>query len=55
MQVIEGVEEALVGLFLATEELNVIDQQHLYSAIATPKILGGPVADSGYELVGELL
>ena len=55
VQVVEGVEEAFLGLLLAAHELHVVDQQHLNAAVTAAKVLGGAVADGRYEIVGELL
>ena len=55
VQVIECVEEALVGLLLAAHELNVIQQEHLYATVPLAERLGGPVSDGRDEVIGELL
>jgi hypothetical protein len=38
MQRIEGMEELFLGLFLAFQELDVVDQQHVDVAISAPEI-----------------
>ena len=53
--VIEGMEETLVGLFLATQELNIVNEQHLNAAIAASEVFSGTVPNGTNELVGELL
>ena len=55
MQVVESMEETLMGLFLAAEELDIVYQQHLDAAVPASEIFRGSVANGGDELVGELL
>ena len=38
MQRIKGVEELFLGLFLAFQELDVVDQQHVHVAITAPEV-----------------
>ncbi|MPM16706.1 hypothetical protein SDC9_63087 [bioreactor metagenome] len=55
LQRVEGVEELLLGLDLALEELDVVDQQHVDLAVAAPELDGVVLRDRVDELVGELL
>ena len=55
MQSVEGVEELLLGLHLALQELDVIDQEHVNVAVAALEGGGFVVADAVDEIVGELL
>ena len=52
---VEGVEELLLGLDLALQELDVVDQQHVDVAVAALEPVLPVVADRVDELVGELL
>ena len=52
---VEGVEELLLGLGLALQELDVVDQQHVDVAVAPLEPVLPVVADRVDELVGELL
>jgi hypothetical protein len=55
VQVVERMKEALVGLFFAAHELNVVQQEHLYATVPMAEGLGGPVTDGRDEVIGELL
>ena len=55
MQRVEGVEELLLRLLLALQELDVVDEEHVDIAIAALEIGGLVVADAVDEVVGELL
>ena len=55
VQRVEGVEELLLGLGLALQELDVVDQQHVDVAVAALEPVLPVVADRVDELVGELL
>ena len=55
VQRVEGVEELLLGLRLALEELDVVDQQHVDVAEAGLEVLGVAVAERAEELVRERL
>ena len=50
---VEGVEELLLGLRLALEELDVVDEQHVDVAEARLEAVGLPVRERAEELVGE--
>ena len=52
---VERVEELLLGLGLALQELDVVDQQHVDVAVAPLEAVLPVVADRVDELVGELL
>ena len=52
MQRIKGVEELFLGLFLAFQELDVIDQQHVHIAI-TAEIGASVLTDRIDEVVGQ--
>ena len=52
---VEGVEELLLGLGLALQELDVVDQEHVDVAVAPLEPVLPVVADRVDELVGELL
>ena len=54
MKGVEGVEELLLRLHLALQELNVIDEQHVDVAVAALKVGRLVVADRVDEVVGEL-
>lgn len=55
MQRVEGVEELFLDTFLALDELNVIDKQHVDVAIAALKGHLAVVAQRVDEVVGEFL
>ncbi len=55
MDRVEGVEELLLGAFLAGDELDVVDQQDVDAPVALAELLGLLSADRVDELVGELL
>ncbi len=46
-------EELLLGMALALEELDVVDQQHVEVAVAALELLGTGTAQRRDELVGE--
>ena len=50
---VEGVEELLLGLGLALEELDVVEEQHVDVAEAGLEAVGVPAAERAEELVGE--
>jgi len=52
---VEGVEEFLLGTFLAGEELDIVDEEEISLAIALAKFDEGIVLDGIDELVGEFL
>ncbi len=53
MQGIEGVEELFLGVGLAGDELDVIDQQYVEIAVAPFELVGSLVAEGGDEFGGE--
>ena len=55
MERVEGVEEFLLGLLLALEELDVVDQEHVDVSVFVAELNGLIVLDRHDELVGELL
>ncbi len=55
MQGVEGVEELLLGLRLALEELDVVDEQHVDVAEARLEVVGVAVRERAQELVRERL
>ena len=55
MERVERVEEALLGLLLAYEELNVVQEQQAGAAVAFPELVGRSLAYGPYIGVGELL
>ena len=55
VQRVEGVEELFLGLFLALQELDVVDQQHVDVAIAPPELGTLVLADRVDEVVGQFL
>ncbi len=54
-QRVEGVDELLLGLRLALEELDVVDQESVEPAVALLEALGPVRAERGHELAGEAL
>src|SRR6476661_8142084 len=44
---VEGVEELVLGVPLALEELDVVDQQHVEVAVAALELLGAGAAQGG--------
>ncbi len=52
---VEGVEELVLGMALALEELDVVDEQHVEVSVATLELLCALCAQSRDELVGEAL
>ena len=55
VQRVEGVEELLHRLFLALQELDVVDEEHVDLAVAALERAGLALADRVDEVVGELL
>jgi hypothetical protein len=55
VQRVEGVEELLLRLHLAGEELDVVDEQDIDVAVASLEVGGLVVTDAVDEVVGELL
>jgi hypothetical protein len=55
MQRIERVEEPFLGLFLATNELNIVNQEYVHSPVLRMEISSLSLADRRDELVGEVL
>jgi hypothetical protein len=55
VEVVEGVEELLLGTLFAGEELDVVEEEKVDGAVAVSEVLGLVVADRADELVGELL
>ena len=55
MQVIEGIEEFLLGALLAGEELDVVDEEDIDVAISAAELVGARVLDGGHEVIGETL
>ena len=53
MQGVEGVKELLLGVFLAFNELDVIHQQQICSAVAVPEGLHAVLADAVDQVIGE--
>jgi hypothetical protein len=55
VKVVEGVEELLLGAFLAGDELDVIDQEEIDGAVLGAELGGSVVADRVDQLVREAL
>ena len=55
VEVVEGVEELLLGLLLAGEELDVVDQEGLEAAVLGAEVIDASLAGGVDELGGELL
>ena len=55
VEAVEGVEELFEDLFLAIEELDVVEQQHIDGAIPCLELVHPLAANSVDELVEELL
>ena len=55
MQLIEGVEKALLRLLLAGDELNIIDQQRFGASVPLSELLGRALADGADVLIGKAL
>jgi hypothetical protein len=55
VQVVEGVEEVLLGVLLAPEELDIVDEQHVHAAESLAEFGRASIANGGDKLVGELL
>ena len=55
MQLVEGVEEAFLGLFLAADKVDVVDEQHAQVPVFAAELLGLPLPYGGDKLVGKLL
>ena len=55
VQGVEGVEEFLLGLLLAGDELDVVDEQDVSAAVFGLEGLHALIAHAGDELVGEFL
>src|SRR5439155_3700741 len=51
---VEGVEELLLGSFLAGDELDVVDEQDVDAAVTLSKLLALLAADGIDEFIGEL-
>ena len=54
MKLVEGVEKALLGLLLAADEVNIVDEEHADAAVLVAELLGIPIAQGNQELIGEL-
>jgi hypothetical protein len=55
MQVIESMEQALLGLLFAGYELYIIQEQDIRATIFVSEVLAPSLSDSADELVSELL
>src|SRR3990172_9113774 len=55
VEVVEGVEELLLGAVLAGEELDVVDEEDLRRAVAAAELVLAALGDGGDEVFGELL
>ncbi|COW92136.1 Uncharacterised protein [Mycobacterium tuberculosis] len=55
MQGVEGVEELLLNTLFAFNELDVVDQQHVYVAVAAFECDLAVIAERVNEVVGEFL
>ena len=55
VEIVERVEELLLGPFLAGDELDVVDQEQVDVAVLGAELRGSVVADGVDELVGEAL
>ena len=55
VQRLKGVEEFLLGAFLAADELDIVHQQYIGAAVLVVEFVGGIVLDGIDDLVGELL
>src|SRR3990172_2601096 len=55
VEVVEGVEELLLGALLAGDELDVVDQQEVDGPVLGAELRGAIVADGVDEVVGEAL
>ena len=53
VQGVEGVEELLLGLLLALQELDVVNQQDVHVAVALPKLRALVLTDGVDEVVGQ--
>ena len=52
---VEGVEELVLGLLLAGDELDIVHQKEIHAAVAVMEILGRAVFDGPHELVGKVV
>jgi hypothetical protein len=55
MKCIECVEKAFLGLLLAADELNVINQEDVHRPVLRMEVSSLTLADCSNELIGELL
>ena len=55
IELVEGVEELLLGALLAGDELDVVDHQNVDRAVARPELVGLLAHDRLDQLVGEAL
>ena len=55
MQVVKGMEEALLGLLFIGDELDIIDEEQVDAAVLVSEVFGFPFAYCIDELIGELL
>ena len=55
VQVVEGVEEALAGVLLAGDELDVVDEEDVGLAVLVAEVLDAVLPQGGDEVVGEML
>jgi len=55
MQGVESVKELFLGGILASDELNIVYQEHIHLAIFFTECRGGFVADGIDQVVGEFL
>jgi len=54
VQVVEGMKKTLLGLFFAGDELYVVEEEDIYTAVFVPEVLGPALSNGADELVGEL-
>ena len=55
MKIIKGMKESLLSLVLASHELYVVYEKHIYISITSTELFRSSLSDRQYELVSELL
>ncbi|MBA7704109.1 hypothetical protein ES703_112909 [subsurface metagenome] len=55
VELIERVEETFLGLLLAADEMNIVNEEHADAAVLVAEFLGSLLAQGADELIGELL
>ena len=55
VQLVKGMEKAFLGVLLAADKVDVVNQQHINTSILFAEFPGFPLLDGIYKLIGKLL